>query len=789
MVAMSIGESFSRLLLKRLVDDVFIAGGFEALDAVVDFLTRCGERNDPRLAAALLCAMQRAWSALEAALGDRPSRASNEAGLSPRDAQTLRRCLGRVFDELACGRGVVEGSMRLDVALALRRRCRSEVRCADAAGALAGCLDSEEWARSNEIFVRFAAEQGRIETRRRTEAQFLRDLEEYGCVGLMRLLTGGCGLPLLLLAGRAFICQELAHLLYRCLQECPEQTPNQCSLVLEILHELSCPRFSVWRSAAHVAAPAKAVHWSRLESRAGRARRDPPRPSGGSRNEPHPTRRIPWQRIGRVRKKPHSFGGMPRPSWMLIAVLTLAAALLIVLPLGMLVEHARQKNGERQRLAVQQQRGGDERRRAAEERQRQIDEQRRLVREEALQRQARQRQRQEAERRRRIEAEEERQRAEEVAERRRSEERRRLAEEQLERRRAAERRRERAKAALDDGLTHSALRRDEKALACLTEAIRLDPTLDRAYGARAEVRRRLNDVAGALVDFHVVVRRNPDDVAAWSACGELHARRREDSQALDAFNAIVRLQPKNADAYRHRGLCYQRLDEVEKALADLNQAIALSPNDPQAYLHRAELHRQRNELARAFDDYTAALDRKRGDERGLAPAYRGRGILQAHWGLYEHAIRDLTRALDLDATDTEALRARAAAYLRNGEWTNALLDAESLLRHDGESLTAYKLRGQAYMGSGEYQRAHDDFSRVLRGGRDAETFYLRARTKVHLGDLQEAIYDCNDATSINPRLAGAFYLRGKLNLRAGYRVSGLDDCRTAHALDSHYPLP
>jgi hypothetical protein len=70
-----------------------------------------------------------------------------------------------------------------------------------------------------------------------------------------------------------------------------------------------------------------------------------------------------------------------------------------------------------------------------------------------------------------------------------------------------------------------------------------------------------------------------------------------------------------------------------------------------------------------------------------------------------------------------------------------------------------------------------------------ETYYLRARVKVYLGDVPEAIFDCNDAAAINPRLAGAFYLRGKLNIREGHRLSGLAGCRTAHELDPQFPKP
>ncbi len=749
---MLIGETLSRLLLKQLVDDVFTTGGVEALDAVIDFLTRCGQENEPRLTVALERAMQRAWRALEAALACEPSGEQSQAGLAPRAARALRLCLNRVLAELAHGRGVSNRDMTRMVAKALRRQCLQDTHSADTAGALAGCLDPEEWARSHEVFVRFAAEQGRRDTRRRTEGQFLRDLEQHGCVGLMRLLTGAAGLPLLLTAARAFLCQELTQLLYFCLQERPEQTPNNCTLVLEILQDLSSPRFSIWHTPAKRRQPAASARATFADA-AG------------------------WQ--GKA---------TPRASWALAAVLTIAASLLVVLPIWLLVETAQSYEGEKQR-AAERQRVREERRRIEAEQQQLIEEQRRIVREEAARQQALQRQREEAERRRLVEAEEERQRVAEQVVQQREAQRRRLAEQRRARLWEERLRREQARAALEDGLTHSALRRDREALTTLSEALRLDPDLHPAWSARAVVRRRMGDRAGALDDFHEAVRRNPHDVRSWLQCGEMHAERREYRQAIDAFTAALRLEPGNADAYRQRGVCYSRSDELDKALADQTRAIELAPDDSRAYAERAHLHRLHNDLPRAFADYTAAIDRDHGNNRALAGAFRGRGMLYAHGQQYDRAIKDLTRALTLDPADRTAQQARATAYVRIGQWNKAVLDADELIRHNAGDSTAYKLRGQAYLALEEYQRANDDFTRALERGRDAETFYLRAWAKVHLGDIKEAIFDCNDATAINPRLACAFYLRGKLNLREGYRYSGLADCRTAHELDAKYPLP
>jgi uncharacterized protein HemX len=67
-----------------------------------------------------------------------------------------------------------------------------------------------------------------------------------------------------------------------------------------------------------------------------------------------------------------------RASWALAVVLTIAAALLVLLPIWMLVENAQRYAEERQRAAAQQQRVRNERRRVEAEQQRLIEEQQRF---------------------------------------------------------------------------------------------------------------------------------------------------------------------------------------------------------------------------------------------------------------------------------------------------------------------------------------------------------------------------------------------------------------------------
>ena len=782
---MSIGPSLSRLVLKRLVEDVSASGG--DVQDVLDLLARGGREDGPRLNAILEQALERGWRALEVALGDDRFWDHGQVGLAPNDALAFRQRLEAVLTELAEGGEASRPPGATAVQTALRQQCLWELRAAREAGALAGRLDADEWTRLD----------GLLPAGDRADGALLRALEQQGCVGLTRVLDGSTGLPLLAAVARAFVCQGLIRWLRYCLQERPEQVPASAVRMLELLLELSSPRFSIASPpAAENEAPrptppapskpapqGRSTHLRRPDS----WRTPPERPADRKKWTP---RRIAWQAHAPPQPQKLASPPAPRSPWFMRSLLALGVALLFVLPAGFWLAEVRERAAEQRRIAAESQRLLEERRRLDEEQQHLIEEQRRLAAAEAERQRQTERRRLAEERRRLEEAEEERQRAEERAAREREAERRRREEERRARLRQEKENKERAKVVFERGLTHAAFRRDEQALAAFTEVLELDPDISQAWTERGLIRRRLGDNAGALEDFSQAVRRDANDIRAWLPRGELHLLRRDYSLAIEDFTAVLRLQPRNARAFRERGLCYTHLYDYEKALADETTAIGLAPTDARAYFYRGNVHRLRNDLPRASADYDAALARDRGGDAALAPAYRARGTILLDREEYGRAIADLTRALELNPADLAAQQSRSLAYLKNGDWNNALLDAAEVIRRDPRNVDALKVRGQAHLALEDYRKAQADFSQVINlHSTDPEAYYLRARARAQLGDTREAIFDCNDALARNPYLAPALHLRGKLLLQEGERDRAVADQRRAHELNPSFPAP
>ncbi len=85
-----------------------------------------------------------------------------------------------------------------------------------------------------------------------------------------------------------------------------------------------------------------------------------------------------------------------------------------------------------------------------------------------------------------------------------------------------------------------------RALSDLDEAVRLNPTFDRAYVTRATV----------------------------------YSMLREDQMALSDFDRSIDLNPTNPIAYVGRGQLFRRLGMIDKAIADVGMARAFDEGNP-----------------------------------------------------------------------------------------------------------------------------------------------------------------------------------------------------------------
>ena len=152
------------------------------------------------------------------------------------------------------------------------------------------------------------------------------------------------------------------------------------------------------------------------------------------------------------------------------------------------------------------------------------------------------------------------------------------------------------------------------------------------------------------------------------------------------------------------------------------------------------------------------------------------------------AIAAYSEAIQADASNAAAWRARGLDYLAGARYTDAVADftqAIKLQAHDEES---YKGRGRARAALGEHQDAIADFSYALSiRANDEPVFVDRALSVIALGDLKNALPDLNAAIQFTSEDLRALRARADVNDRLGLDGDAIVDYIGAIRLDPKDP--
>ena len=155
------------------------------------------------------------------------------------------------------------------------------------------------------------------------------------------------------------------------------------------------------------------------------------------------------------------------------------------------------------------------------------------------------------------------------------------------------------------------------------------------------------------------------------------------------------------------------------------------------------------------DDAIAACTRAIGSgqlsQANLATTYYNRGYEYRAKEEYDTAIADLTEAIRLDPTMTDAFNNRAEALHDKGEYDESIADYNAALRLDPKYAPSVYGLGNAYKSKGEYDKAVDYYTQALTIDPNVASIFIN-RGNVHLVQrkLDLAIADYKEALRANP---------------------------------------
>lgn len=198
----------------------------------------------------------------------------------------------------------------------------------------------------------------------------------------------------------------------------------------------------------------------------------------------------------------------------------------------------------------------------------------------------------------------------------------------------------------------------------------------------------------------------PGDFRAHMLLGGVFSETNQHASAEKHFEQAARLQPRDPVPHLRLGESFAKQGKLSAALAEFQNAVELAPTDRFAWFNvlQAQLALKRFRQARISAERISQLD------PASADLHNRLGAVQAEFGDYAGAIKNLEKASTLRPDSYEFRYNLGLAYHRNGDTARALQILEPL-RRQGEAGEIENLLGEVYEKKGQYLDAVRAFQR------------------------------------------------------------------------------
>jgi tetratricopeptide (TPR) repeat protein len=235
-----------------------------------------------------------------------------------------------------------------------------------------------------------------------------------------------------------------------------------------------------------------------------------------------------------------------------------------------------------------------------------------------------------------------------------------------------------------------------------------------------------------------------------------------DRQAIDSFSKAIQYNPDYFQSYHRRGNAYRKIKDARQAIHDYQQAIDLIGKGIKL-------------------------------ERLNAANYYSRALIYHDWmkidpSRMENAIKDSTKAIDIDSSNNSFYFLRAVIYCYSGCEGEAIEDFTTIIKLR-PTPNAYYNRGVSYYHSNNYQSAIEDLDMVINlDGNNISAYYIRGNARYEIQDKIGAFEDydrakfLNSSTTIASGDEDGFYARGIAYIRSGNKVKAIEDLQMAESI-------
>jgi tetratricopeptide (TPR) repeat protein len=225
---------------------------------------------------------------------------------------------------------------------------------------------------------------------------------------------------------------------------------------------------------------------------------------------------------------------------------------------------------------------------------------------------------------------------------------------------------------------------------------------------------------------------------------------------------------KFSDAIFERAMPSPQWPQIRAAaIVDLEKALTIDENFGNAHYLLGKLlaisNADQDKATKHAEKAVELLKDK--DKNDLAKAYVLRGSLLQD---YDKRLADFGKALDLDADNVDALRARGLLLMSKDKHKEALADFKKLIEFKPKDLLGQVAMTEILTDLKEYDEALKHADKVIElQPRAAEGHLLRAKVRIMEDKLKLALADIDNALKAEPEDLGALLLRARLRHTTG----------------------
>jgi len=142
----------------------------------------------------------------------------------------------------------------------------------------------------------------------------------------------------------------------------------------------------------------------------------------------------------------------------------------------------------------------------------------------------------------------------------------------------------------------------DRAIADLTETIRLFPDDPTAYQLLAEALLKKGDIGGAMEEVAMALKKDSSFVPAYITMGDIHVADSHIDRAVEAYSRALNIDPNNFDARVRRAKLYMEVNNFTQAVADLEHAAKVNAYSGEVYELRARCYETLGDKEKARQD-------------------------------------------------------------------------------------------------------------------------------------------------------------------------------------------